>query len=105
MACLIIFMYTYISLDALMINIVLKCLTSYHFRHDKQVNGANTSCLSCNAHPVQCGRRRAGQYTISPAAIEAAIHFVEVCCQQAAYIAGRGELDEELKLIVQGTFL
>ena len=43
--------------------------------------------------------------TISPAAIEAGIHFVEVCCQQAAYIAGRGELDEELKLIVQGTFL
>ena len=26
--------------------------------------------------------------TIFPAAIEAAIHFVEVCCQQAAYIAG-----------------
>ena len=43
--------------------------------------------------------------TISPAAIEAAIHFVEVCCQQAAYIAGRGELDEELKLIVQGTIV
>ena len=41
--------------------------------------------------------------TISPAAIEAAINFVEVCCQQAAYIAGRGELDKELKLIVQGT--
>jgi len=41
--------------------------------------------------------------TNSPAAIEAAINFVEVCCQQAAYIAGRDELDEELKLIVQGT--
>ena len=38
---------------------------------------------------------------ISTAAITVAIHFVEVCCQQAAYMAGRGELDEELK-IVQG---
>ena len=27
------------------------------------------------------------------AAINAAIHFVEVCCQQTAYIAGRGELE------------
>ena len=43
--------------------------------------------------------------TISSAAIEAAIHFVEVCCQQAAYIAGRGELEEELKLIVQGMII
>ena len=43
--------------------------------------------------------------TIYLAAIEAAIHFVEVCCQQVAYIAGRGDLDEELKLFVQDTFV
>ena len=40
--------------------------------------------------------------TIAPAATEAATHFVKVCCQQAAYISGRGELEEELKLIVEG---
>lgn len=28
--------------------------------------------------------------TVSQAAIEAAINFVEVCCQQTAYIAGQG---------------
>ena len=74
-------------------------LTSYHFRHDKQVNGANTLCLSCNARPVQSERRRAGQY-----------HFP--CCNRSVlptssvyYIAGQGELDKELKLIVQGMFL
>ena len=31
--------------------------------------------------------------TVTVAAIDAAIHFVEVCCQQTAYIAGRGELE------------
>ncbi len=40
--------------------------------------------------------------TITPVAIQAAIHFVEVCCQQTAYIAGRGELDKELSMVVQG---
>ena len=43
--------------------------------------------------------------TIYPAAMEAAIHFVEVCCKQVAYIARRGEFDSELKLIVQDTFV
>lgn len=65
MACLIIYMYRCVFIDALIINVVLKCLTSYHFRYDKQVNGANTSCLSCNACPVQSGRWRAGQYHFS----------------------------------------
>ena len=40
--------------------------------------------------------------TITIDAIDAAIHFVEVRYQQTAYIAGRGELDKELNLIVQG---
>ena len=35
--------------------------------------------------------------TVSDEAIEAAIDFVMVVIQQVAYIAGRGELDEELK--------
>ena len=43
--------------------------------------------------------------TITKDAIDAAIHFVEVCCQQAAYIAGTGELDKELELIVKGVSL
>ena len=41
--------------------------------------------------------------TISTTAIDAAIHFVEVCCQRTAYIAGRGNLDKELQMIMQGT--
>lgn len=39
---------------------------------------------------------------ITPAAISAAIHFVEVCCQQTSFIAGRGELEKELQMISQG---
>lgn len=39
---------------------------------------------------------------ISNKALEAAIDFVEVCCQHAAYITGHGKMDEELKLIETG---
>ena len=41
--------------------------------------------------------------TVTVAAINAAIHFVEVCCQQTAYIAGRGELEKELSMLMEGT--
>ena len=40
--------------------------------------------------------------TITQAAIEAAINFVEVCCQHTAYIAGHGNIDEQLKLLGTG---
>ena len=39
---------------------------------------------------------------ITTDAIDAAIHFVEVCCQQTAYIAGRGDLQQELSMMEQG---
>lgn len=35
---------------------------------------------------------------ISEDAIKAAIDFVEVCCQQAAFIAGKGTIDEEVEV-------
>ena len=41
--------------------------------------------------------------TVTVAAINAAIHFVEVCCQQTVYIAGRGELEKELSMLMEGT--
>lgn len=37
--------------------------------------------------------------TISDRAIEAAIGFVNLCCQQTAYMAGRGNINEDLKII------
>ena len=40
--------------------------------------------------------------TVSEKAIKAAINFVEVCCQQTAYLTGRGEIDEELQLLQAG---
>jgi len=40
--------------------------------------------------------------TISYMAIKAAIDFVEVCCQQTAYIAGRGTINDEINLIRSG---
>ena len=33
---------------------------------------------------------------VSDIAIEAAINFVEVCCQHTAYITGRGLINQEL---------
>ena len=41
--------------------------------------------------------------TVTVATINVAIHFVEVCCQQTAYIAGRGELEKELRMLMEGT--
>ena len=40
--------------------------------------------------------------TVTVAAIDAAIHFVEVRCQQTAYIAGRGELEKGLSMLMEG---
>ncbi len=42
---------------------------------------------------------------ISEQAVIAAIDFVEVCCQQTAYIAGRGEIEKEIKLIEAGAYI
>ena len=41
--------------------------------------------------------------TISDKAIEAAIDFVEVCCQHTAYITGRGNINQELEILETGT--
>ena len=43
--------------------------------------------------------------TISGRAIAAAIGFVDLCCQQTAYMAGRGNIKEELKIIEASTEL
>lgn len=43
--------------------------------------------------------------TISQAALEAAIDFVEVCCQHTAFITGRGRISEDLELIRAGETL
>lgn len=40
--------------------------------------------------------------SISNEATEAAINFVEVCCQHTAYISGWGKIDDELELVVAG---
>lgn len=42
---------------------------------------------------------------ISEAAIDAAINFVEVCCQHTAYITGRGNINEELENLQSGTYI
>ena len=40
--------------------------------------------------------------TLSGNAINAAKNFVETCCQHAAFIAGRGDVDEEIKSLTAG---
>lgn len=40
--------------------------------------------------------------TITDTAIEAAIDFVEVCCQHTAFITGRGNIQEELEHLQSG---
>lgn len=42
---------------------------------------------------------------ISKAAIDAAIHFVENCCQETAYVAGRGKISEEISLMEIGMYM
>ena len=41
---------------------------------------------------------------IADSAIIAAIAFVTLCCQQTAYMAGRGNIKEELKIIKASMF-
>lgn len=43
-----------------------------------------------------------GIVLISEDAIKAAINFVEVCCQQVAYMAGRGKIVDELAIHMAG---
>lgn len=40
--------------------------------------------------------------TITQEAIEAATDFVEVCCQHTAFVTGRGNIEEELRLLEAG---
>lgn len=40
--------------------------------------------------------------TISTKAITAAQNFVDTCCQHAAFIAGRGLIDEEIDHLIAG---
>lgn len=42
---------------------------------------------------------------ISDRAIVAAISFVTLCCQQTAYMAGRGNIKEELTIIEASTYV
>ncbi len=42
--------------------------------------------------------------TISTRAMSAAVNFVETCCQHAAYVAGRRNIDEEVKQLVIGRY-
>ena len=39
---------------------------------------------------------------ISEEAIIASINFVALCCQQTAFVAGRGNINEEIQLIKDG---
>ena len=42
---------------------------------------------------------------ISESAIEAAIDFVEVCCQHTAYVTGRGDITTEVDLVETGKLM
>ena len=41
---------------------------------------------------------------ISEQAVAAAINFVQLCCQQAAFIAGRGDIEEEIQIVNASKF-
>lgn len=38
-------------------------------------------------------------------ALEAAEDFVDMCCQHAAFMAGRGEIKDEIQQLQTGTYL
>ena len=42
---------------------------------------------------------------ITQMAMDAAIDFVEVCCQHTAFITGRGNIDEQLHDLDTGRFM
>ena len=42
---------------------------------------------------------------ISEEAIAASINFVGLCCQQTAFMAGRGHIEEEIQIIKASTYV
>lgn len=44
-------------------------------------------------------------HNISGAAVIASIDFVKLCCQQTAFIAGRGDLKDEIEIITASMFI
>ncbi len=65
-------------------------------RHAEQVRWPDIAGVSSHACAVQHNT------SISTAAVEAAIDFVEVCCQHTAFLSGRGRIVEDLVLIEAG---
>lgn len=62
--------------------------------------GLNSNCNGEEQPPSS----QPGVVHISEDAIKASIDFVEVCCQQTAYIAGRGKISQELEIYKTGNY-
>ena len=70
----------------------------YICRYAFEVQGTNPSC-SCNyACSFSLGKT---SDEISNEALEASINFVEVCIQHAAYLAGRGNIEDAIDSFVK----
>ena len=60
-------------------------------------------CLAAVLHTLfTLGTNQPTDVIVSEAAVKAAINYVQVVCQQVAYIAGRGSLEEEIQRFKSG---
>ena len=59
------------------------------------------ACLHALFH---LGREEGISSVISEEALTAAINFVGVCCQQTAFMAGRGKIGEEIQIMKASKF-
>lgn len=50
----------------------------------------------------QLGKEELVSLTITEEAVMSAIEFVRVCCQQTAFMAGRGDIKEDIKIMKEG---
>ena len=57
------------------------------------------SCLDGEYEDTNHGAGEDINPEISEKALKASINFVTLCCQQTAFIAGRGEIKEEIQIL------
>ena len=112
------------SLDELVTGETNQALSHRHISHDMHPAGASESCLNSYIHIGMLSKSK-GQIlrvaaafhvlfamgteeelpeNISEEAIIAAIDFVGLCLQQTAFMAGRGEIAEDIQILESSMF-
>ena len=73
-------------------------------RHVEQVERTNFKGCYSPSCPFHVGSYDSISGEITEVAIAASVNFVGLCCQQTAYMAGRGDINEDIQIIKASMF-